>query len=285
MKKLFLLFLLHISLYASISLNNQDFNISKEITQYQNISLLKQHFIPLNIYSDYDSLNLNVNETLSSSEKKLAEGTLYTQMFMVGTVGLLYVMPESVSKWDKDALAEQSLGDRWLEHVQEGPVWDEDDFAINYIGHPVSGAWYYTMARNYGISPESSFLYSVFLSTCIWEYGYEAFAEIPSWQDIFSTPIVGSLIGEYFYYLEKEIDKNNGEVLESKMLGNISYFFLNPIGNISNGLSELFNISATLHFQTYQPIMPIYEQKSYIYQENQTSLHQQDLSLVLEITF
>jgi hypothetical protein len=287
MIKLFsFLLLLHISLYGSISLNNNnDLNLSQEIYQYQNFNLLRMQFTPLNLSTDYNPQNININETLSQPQKKLVEGTLYTQVFMIGTVGLLYLMPESVSKWDKDALAEKSLSTKWKENVNDGPVWDEDDFAINYIGHPVSGAWYYTMARNYGISPEGSFLYSVFLSTCVWEYGYEAFAEIPSWQDLFSTPIVGSLMGEYFYYLEKEIDKNNGEVLDSRILGNISYFLLNPIGNISNGLSEILNLQATLRFQTYQSHYSVYEQKRYIYQEGPTALNGQDFSLVLNIEF
>ena len=174
---------------------------------------------------------------------------------------------------------------KWKEHVKEGPVWDKDDFAINYIGHPVSGAWYYMMARDYGISPEGSFLYSVFLSTFIWEYGYEAFAEIPSWQDIFSTPIVGSIMGEGFYFLEKKIDKNEGKVFNSKTLGSISYFLLNPIGNISNGLSELFNIHATLRYETYQAHYSIQREYQYIFQEKPTLTRDQNFALILNIDF
>ncbi|QOP40209.1 DUF3943 domain-containing protein [Sulfurimonas marina] len=284
-KYLLLTLLLHISLYGSkqIDLNNP--NIYKEINLYKNNSLLNPNYQLLNIQTDYDPNNINVNNLLTQPQRDLVEGTFYTQILMIGTVGLLYVMPESVSKWDKNALEEKSLGDRWKDHVKAGPVWDKDDFAINYIGHPVSGAWYYTMARGYGISPEGSFLYSAFLSTVVWEYGYEAFAEIPSWQDLFSTPIIGSLMGEGFYYLEKKIDRNEGKVLNSETLGDISYFLLNPIGNISNGLSNFFDLHTTLRIETYQPRYSMEQQYIYIYQEKPIVTRDQDFGLILTIEF
>ncbi len=151
-----------------------------------------------------------------------------------------------------DALNEKPLTERWKENVAAGPVWDSDNFYINYLGHPFSGAWYYTMARNDGIDVYGSFLYSAFVSTFIWEYGYEAFAEIPSIQDLISTPVIGSFMGEYMYYLEGELDKNRGYIFGSKYLGNIAYFAIDPLGNIADGIGGLFDVSVTMHFQTYQ---------------------------------
>jgi len=169
-------------------------------------------------------------------------------------------MPESVTNWDKNSLEETSLWDKWKANVKAGPVWDEDDFVINYIGHPVSGAWYYTMARNDGIDPLGSFLYSVFVSTFVWEYGYEAFAEIPSIQDLISTPVIGSLMGEYMYRLGKDIDKNGGEVLGSRFLGSFSYFLIDPLGNIGNGIGDVLDLSVTMKYQTFQPYNNINQQ-------------------------
>ncbi len=252
MKILLIFFILPSLLFAQLT--SYDVDLAKEVKNYQNSSLLKKKYISLDsdYYKDYISRDININDQLTQPQRDLAEGTLYLQMTLISTIIALALMPESVSKWDKDSLNEKPLDEKWKENVAAGPVWDKDDFFINYIGHPVSGAWYYTMARNYGISPGGSFAYSVFLSTFIWEYGYEAFAEIPSWQDLFSTPIIGSLMGEYFYYLGKEIDKNNGEVWGSKTLGNISYFFIDPFGNMANGLSSWLDLSVTMRFQTYQ---------------------------------
>ena len=190
---------------------------------------------------------------MTGPQRALVEDTTYMQVFMLGTMGLLVMLPESVTQWDLDALDEKSLSERWKEHVRAGPVMDEDDMFINYIGHPVSGAWYYTMARNDGMDPFESFLYSTFVSTFIWEYGYEAFAEIPSIQDLIATPIIGSLLGEYMYYLEGELDENRGKIWGYQWLGSTSYFLIDPIGNIASGLSGFFDVDVTLRFETYQP--------------------------------
>ena len=108
------------------------------------------------------------------------------------------------------------------------------------------------MARNDGLEPFDSFLYSLFISTFVWEYGYEAFAEIPSIQDLISTPVIGSFMGEYFYYLEGELDKNRGLLFGSKYMGNITYFLIDPLGNIADGIGNWFNVKLTMRFQTYQ---------------------------------
>ncbi|MEA1892576.1 MAG: DUF3943 domain-containing protein [Campylobacterota bacterium] len=195
------------------------------------------------------------------------------------------VLPESITKWNLDVLDDASLSQRWKNNVKAGPVMDEDDFFINYIGHPVSGAWYYTMARNDGLDPFESFLFSTFVSTFIWEYGYEAFAEIPSIQDLIATPIVGSLLGEYFIYLEKQIDKNSGKIWGYQSLGSISYFLIDPIGNMSNGLSNFFDLSVTMKFQTYQLSNSINQTNYNIALNKPTEFSNFDYGVILNFEF
>jgi hypothetical protein len=203
-------------------------------------------------FKDYIAQNIIINNELSQSQKKIAEDTFYLQIAMVSTIVVLALLPESISKWDRDQASTDALGSKWHKNVSDGPVMDEDDFVVNYIGHPVSGAIYYTMARNDGLNESESFLFSAFMSSFVWEYGYEAFAEVPSIQDLFSTPIIGSLMGEYMYRLEKDLDKQNGLLFNSRTLGNISYFLLNPMGRMANGMSQFFDLDVTVRFQTYQ---------------------------------
>jgi len=237
--------------YASF----EDKNISKEVHTYKMIELKKLQFTPLNDdeFKDYIANNINVNENLSSPQRKIIEDTLYLQVAMVGTIVVIASLPESISKWDSEQASTDSLGAKWRKNVSDGPVMDEDDFLINYLGHPISGAIYYTMARNDGLDRFESFLFSSFMSTFVWEYGYEAFAEVPSIQDLWSTPVIGSLMGEYMYYLEKDLDKQNGLLFNSRWLGNISYFLLNPMGRMADGMSQFFGLDVTMRFQTYQP--------------------------------
>jgi len=171
---------------------------------------------------------------------------------MVTTIAVLAILPESISKWDEDQADFSKLGAKWRKNVSDGPVMDEDDWAINYLGHPISGAIYYAMARNDGLTPFESFLFSSFMSTFIWEYGYEAFAEVPSIQDLWSTPVIGSFMGEGMHILEKRLDANHGLIYGSRVLGNISYWLLDPMGRIAEGIGGWLNLDVTMRYQTYQ---------------------------------
>lgn len=249
-----------ISLFFSISLYGyngfSDFSyeepVSEQVKSYKIQQLLEKNFVSLDddLYKDYIVKNINVNELMSSKERKLLEDSLYMQVGMISIIALLYVAPESVSKWTNEQKDLANVDRKWIDNVKAGPVVDEDEFFINYVGHPVSGAYYYTLARNNGYGWFGSFMYSFFVSTFVWEYGYESIAEIPSVQDLISTPVIGSLMGEWMYRIEKDIDKNGGLVLGSRTLGNICYALLNPLGRLKDSLDT--GASATLRFQTYQ---------------------------------
>ncbi|MGN1063264.1 MAG: DUF3943 domain-containing protein [Alphaproteobacteria bacterium] len=116
----------------------------------------------------------------------------------VGTMAFLYAMPSGFTNWEDDG---KSPFKKWWDNVSREPVWDSDDFFLNYVTHPYAGAIYYMGARSAGANAAYSFLYSFALSTFFWEYGLEAFAERPSIQDLIVTPVVGSLLGEGFYAL------------------------------------------------------------------------------------
>ncbi|OEF29179.1 DUF3943 domain-containing protein [Vibrio rumoiensis] len=210
------------------------------------------------------SLNLNANAAtnsdnipryLTTSDGRdwdyLLEQTYTILGLSVATVGLMTLLPESVTKWDSDQRSLSGLGDKWKENVSEGPVWDEDAHYLNYIMHPYFGGVYYTAARHSGFNEFDSFLYSFTMSTFFWEYGVEAFAEVPSWQDLFITPFFGAMVGESMYkaehYLTTEMD---GEVFGSSILGNISLFFLNPVGHIHHWVTDSWGADADASFNT-----------------------------------
>jgi len=182
------------------------------------------------------------SKLLTSTDRNLLTETRNLSYLMAATMGLLWVLPESISKWDKEEIKNSGFLTKWKQNVSQKPVVDKDDFFINYVGHPISGAAYYTIARNLGYSKFESFGYSVMMSTFFWEYGVEALAERPSIQDLILTPVLGSLLGEMFYSWAKKIqNENNGEVLGSKKLGKVILFLLNPAGGISNSINRVLN--------------------------------------------
>lgn len=163
----------------------------------------------------------------------------YNSLLYVGaavvTFGILWVMPESFTHWDKEAMKEQGIFYKWKENVKAGPVWDEDDFTMNYLAHPYCGGVYYMTARSSGFNIFESFSYSFVMSTFFWEYGIEAFAEIPSVQDLIVTPVLGSVVGEIFFITKKRIVRHDKKVLNSRFLGITSLFIIDPFNTVLDG--------------------------------------------------
>ncbi len=178
---------------------------------------------------------------LKNTEKSVLTDTRNLTYLMAATMGLLWVAPESVSMWNKAEIRERGFFNKWSENVSSAPVMDKDAPTVNYVGHPLSGAAYYMIARTQGLSALQSFGYSVVMSTFFWEYGFEAFAEKPSIQDLIVTPVIGSLMGEVFYNAYKNIKENGGEVLGSKNIGAVMMFILNPAGELSNSINRALN--------------------------------------------
>lgn len=149
--------------------------------------------------------------------------------------GVLWSMPESVTNWDKAEMKEKGIFWKWQQNVKAGPVWDEDDWVLNWITHPYCGGIYYMTARSSGFTVLESFGYSAIMSTFFWEYGIEAFAEVPSIQDLIITPVLGSVVGEGFFYAKKSILRHDKRVLKSRALGITTLFFMDPFNTILDG--------------------------------------------------
>ena len=171
----------------------------------------------------------------------------------IASFGVLWVLPDSFTNWNKDEMLDYGLLNRWKDNVTASPVWDEDTFFLNWIMHPWSGGVYYMNARGSGYNKWESFAYTAIMSTFFWEYGIEAFAEIPSWQDLLITPIVGSLVGEQFFRWKGKIIRNKRKVLNSRFLGGTSLFLMDPFNQILDGLGY----KTKNKIQTYSAIAPI----------------------------
>ena len=153
----------------------------------------------------------------------------------LGVVAVLAVLPEEATGWDTDT----DIFANWVENVKEGPVWDRDNAVYNYVGHTYSGGVYYQVARKSGYRQWDAFFYTFLMSTFYWEYGVEAFAEVPSIQDLVVTPLLGWVFGEWAYQTEIGIRDRDNEVMGSKALGSISLFILDPIDALGRGVNRL----------------------------------------------
>jgi hypothetical protein len=138
----------------------------------------------------------------------LRRDTRYFLGYQWVTIGLLYIAPESVSGWTPEQKKNYSLS-IWWDNVKN-PQWDSDDAYLNYILHPYWGASYYVRARERGYNDREATLYSIMLS-CMYEFGAEALFEEVSVQDLFVTPIGGTLVGRYFMKVRDRIRDREAE--------------------------------------------------------------------------
>lgn len=151
----------------------------------------------------------------------------------VSTLFVLECLPENATSWNRAEIQEVPMFTRWSQNIfKKGPEWDHDKIVFNYVLHPYAGAVYYMTARSCGFNVWQSLLYSTIVSTVGWEFGIEAFMERPSIQDIFITPIIGSLIGEGFYHVKRAIVNNGYELAGSPVLGNIVAFLVDPVNEV-----------------------------------------------------
>lgn len=153
-----------------------------------------------------------------------------------GIAGILAIMPEDITNWDNEG---GDIFKKWGDNVSEVITWDRDVWYINYIGHPYFGGVYYQSARKSGYRQWDSFVYSFMMSTFYWEYGVEAFAEVPALQDIVVTPVLGWVVGEWAFQKEQKILQNDGKVWNSTGMGSTAMFFLDPVDTIGGWVNKL----------------------------------------------
>ncbi|MFW5876928.1 MAG: DUF3943 domain-containing protein [Myxococcota bacterium] len=109
----------------------------------------------------------------------------------------------AVGYWQKNA------GDDFPDMVERlKPDLDENDYLINFAGHPGAGASYWVFSRAAGLDVPMAFVYGVASST-VWEYAVELSANV-SFNDMILTPFSGIAVGELFFQLGRYLNSAPG---------------------------------------------------------------------------
>ena len=182
--------------------------------------------------------------------KPLAEDSVTISLMAVGTIVVLYMSPHNVSNWDEKGVAPDEMAKRYNHKVSQGPVIDKDSPGINYYGHPYFGGAYYVHSRHLGYNKNESFVFSFLMSTCMYEYGVEAFFERPSMQDLFVTPMIGTLHGEMMLFWERRIKNHQNTFAGSWLLGQVCLNVIDPIGCVTRQLDRLSYIFPNTHMKS-----------------------------------
>lgn len=184
---------------------------------YQRINIYDTPYSKTSHYPNYRRLWLNTGVLCGAG---------------VVALGVLESLPDNTTNWNRDELREVPWIQRWGNHVKKVAHWDGDSPIFNYILHPYGGAAYYMSARSQGFNMKWSAVYCFCISTFFWEYGVEAFMEIPSIQDLVITPVAGTLLGECFYKLKRRIVADGYTLCGSAFLGNFVAYLIDPVNEV-----------------------------------------------------
>lgn len=180
---------------------------------------------PLFLYSQH------LNHKHASHWNKIKRGSVYVAGYDLAVGLLLLAVPENISKWDKkEKLSIVAELKQYSRSFTTAPETDKDLFAVNYLGHPYQGSFYYNSIRSQGATAIQSSLFSLAHSV-LWEYLVEGGTEQPSIQDLMITPIAGSLLGEMTHVLTIKMSKNGFLWYEAVIV-----YLINPAYVLNNGI-------------------------------------------------
>ncbi|MEK7719249.1 MAG: DUF3943 domain-containing protein [Bacteroidota bacterium] len=161
---------------------------------------------------------------------KALRGSLFIFGFETINTTILFVSPESISRWDMSGITLENCLNNFKRAYTEPPIIDKDWWVVNYVGHPYQGAYFYNAVRSQNASILQSSLFC-FGHSMLWEYFTEAFFEQPSIQDIIVTPITGIVFGELAHRATIRMGRNGFTWYEKGLI-----VLINPMYVLNNGL-------------------------------------------------
>jgi hypothetical protein len=121
----------------------------------------------------------------------------------LGTGGYWLLMNRNVADWDNPRPLSRFDGSAW--------VLDNNSIGVNFLGHPATGGFSYSLARGNHHGVLGAFSYS-FLTSFLWEFLIE-FKEKVSVNDVLVTPGAGLPLGEFFHKLGLYLDTGHHDSL------------------------------------------------------------------------
>lgn len=158
--------------------------------------------------------------------RKIWRGSIPIITFEAIGYGILAVLPPEISQWED---VDDRYTRNWKNSYTKPPVFDQDLWYVNYIGHPYQGTLLYNAVRSQNANIWQSSLFCLG-HTVLFEYVIEAGIEQPSIQDLIVTPLTGVLLGEGIHRGTIAMAKNGFKWYEATAV-----IIFNPMFAINNG--------------------------------------------------
>jgi hypothetical protein len=251
--------------FRLIESDNIGYSIRNMFERYENFGFNTKNSLDS---QEKDILRLN-EETISDIQKNyntanFLRATIETSV-LLGLVSSYYWATKSSSDdFDYD-ISFDTLGKKFSGNAI---LFDDNSIKTNsFPGHPLSGAYYYLIARNHNLSRTESLLWS-FGASAINEFFIE-FTEVASISDLVVTPVAGFTIGEAMYEFGKyfRCSKDKDDLLY-KMLAAV----MDPIALVNSfiwsDVHDKYTKSDHCSFTSMQKDMSIFSGMSIGYHEN-----------------
>jgi hypothetical protein len=229
------------SLVMSLSLNVYAFSYEMKRFPFRLIESDELNSSIRNISENYENWNFNTKDSIDDQEENVLiskEETIYDfqknrnkkhylraaieTSVILGLVSLYYWgTAHSSDDFDFDVNSDTLLKKLSGKYI----LFEDNKIRTNsFPGHPISGSYYYLIARNNNLSRTESFLWS-FAASATNELFIE-FTEVASISDLVVTPVAGATIGEAMYEFGKyfRCAKNKDDLLYKVFAA-----FLDPI--------------------------------------------------------
>lgn len=130
-------------------------------------------------YAQNDSSELPVD--ISSKEKIVNFSIVYAAQWTY----YLIVHKKEIDKYGSF--------ENWIDNPRN-PHYDRDSFEYNLYRHTIAGQYYYLFYRSRNYSEQNAFIWSA-ISSFAFEFTIETMTERPSYQDLYQTPVFGTVLG------------------------------------------------------------------------------------------
>lgn len=130
-------------------------------------------------YAQNDSFDLPVN--VPAKEKIVNFSIVYAAQWTY----YLIVHKKEIDKYGSF--------ENWINNPRD-PHYDRDSFEYNLYRHTLAGQYYYLFYRSRNYSEQNAFIWSA-ISSFAFEFTIETMTERPSYQDLYQTPVFGTVLG------------------------------------------------------------------------------------------
>lgn len=141
------------------------------------VALMICYFAPAHAASD----SFKTQAKISSEEKGYNFATVYAAQWTY----YLIVQNKEIKKYGSF--------ENWYKNPFD-PHYDRDSFDYNLYKHTLAGHYYYLFYRSRNYTEQNAFIWT-YLSSLVFEFTIETVTERPSYQDLYQTPVYGTVLG------------------------------------------------------------------------------------------